>query len=127
MQGLRCRRSLRRGAKRATRAHATAFPCLRSADRKSLLLGTALASTLLVGTLLTTTPAAAVACIQPASPNPIIDAEATFITCVNTEPRTNAAGNAIDLTTTGSGSYLCRGAVRLYGGSRGPVARFSWA
>src|ERR671925_236296 len=80
MQRLR-RRSWRRGAKRAMRAHATAaLPRLRNADRKSLLLGTALASTLLVGALVTPTPAAAVACIQPASPNPIIDAEATFIT-----------------------------------------------
>ncbi len=76
------------------------------ADRKSLLLGTALASTLLLGSLLTPTPAHAVACIQPASPNPIIDTQATFITCVNTEPRTSAAANAIDLTTTGAGSYI---------------------
>jgi autotransporter family porin len=80
-------------------------PRLRCADRKSLLLGTALASTLLIGSLLAPTPAAAVACIQPASPNPIIDAQATFITCVNTEPRTNA-GNVIDLQTTGIGSYI---------------------
>jgi hypothetical protein len=43
---------------------------------------------------------------QPASPNPIIDTEATFVTCVNTEPRTNAANNAIDLSTIGIGSYI---------------------
>jgi hypothetical protein len=46
------------------------------ADRKSLLLGTALASTLILGSLLTPTPAAAVACIQPASPN---DNQATLV------------------------------------------------
>jgi hypothetical protein len=79
---------------------------LAGTDRRSLLFGTALVSTLVLGGILAPTPASAVACIQPASPNPIIDAEATFITCVNTEPRTNAAGNAIDLTTTGTGSYI---------------------
>jgi len=81
------------------------LPRLRNANRKALLLGIALASTLL-GSALTPTPAAAVACIQPASPNPINDTESTFITCVNTVPRTNAAGSAIYLHTTGTGSYI---------------------
>jgi len=56
--------------------------------------------------LIVPTPAAAVSCIQPASPSPISDTEATFITCVNTEPRINTAGDAIDLSTTGIGSYI---------------------
>jgi hypothetical protein len=90
-------------AKSQSRLILNQIPCT---NRKALLLGTALASTLVLISVLTPTPAAAVACIQPASPNPINDTEATFITCVNTEPRTNAAGNAIYLQTTGTGSYI---------------------
>jgi hypothetical protein len=37
--------------------------------------------------MLAPTPAAGTAYIQPASPNPINDPEATFIACVNTAPR----------------------------------------
>jgi autotransporter family porin len=84
-------------------------PRLRCADRKSLLLGTALASTLLISAVLTPTPASAVACIQPPSPNPINTntlADNQPIICVNTEPRTNPAGNAINLTTNGAGSFI---------------------
>src|SRR6266508_3339360 len=109
MHRSRHRREWRYGAARQARPAPSCpayTPRLRCADRKSLLLGTALASTLLIGTMLAPAPAAAVACIQPASPNPINDTEATFITCVNTEPRINAAGNAIQLTTTGTGSYI---------------------
>jgi hypothetical protein len=81
-----------------------------NADCKAVLLGTALASTLVLGSLLVApTPAGAVACIQPPSPNPIntntVGPDQPII-CVNTEPRTNPAGNAINLTTNGSRSYI---------------------
>jgi hypothetical protein len=75
-------------------------------DRKSLRLGTALASTLLIGSIVVApTPAAAVACLQPPSPSPIntntVGPDQAII-CVNTEPRTNPAGNVINLTTNGT-------------------------
>ena len=56
------------------------------ADRSSLLLSTALATTLIAGGLFAPTPASAVvACTQPASPLPINFSSATdAITCVNT-------------------------------------------
>jgi hypothetical protein len=80
------------------------------ADRKSLLLGTALASTLLIASLLTPTPAAAVPCDQnpPFAPDPIIDFNVPdALTCVNTADRNNdAVSNVILLTTTGVGSYV---------------------
>jgi hypothetical protein len=59
--------------------------------------------------VLTPTPASAVACIQPPLPNPINTntvGDNQPIICVNTEPRTNPAGNAINLTTDGTGSYI---------------------
>jgi hypothetical protein len=83
MQRLRHRRaSLRHGVKRgrSTRPNPSralsSLPRLRSADRKSLLLGTALASTPLLASLSVSTPAHAVACIQPASLN---DNQATLV------------------------------------------------
>src|SRR5262245_45649793 len=85
------------------------LPRIGHADRRSLLLGTALASTLLLGSLLAASPAVAVPCTQdpPFSPNPISDPNVpTNITCVNTDPRTNAAGDAIYLNTTGDGSFI---------------------
>jgi len=82
-------------------------------DRRTLLLGTALASTLLVGILLTPTPADAVFdCIvgpppAPASPGPIADTGINnSIVCINTEPRTNATGNAITLSTVNANHYI---------------------
>lgn len=68
-----------------------------------------LASTLLIGSIVVApTPAAAVACLQPPSPSPIntntVGPDQAII-CVNTEPRTNPAGNVINLTTNGTGSY----------------------
>ena len=70
------------------------LPCLTNADRRALLLGTALASTLLLATVTAPAPARAVPCVQPASPNPISDtAIAAPITCVNTVART---GDAVD-------------------------------
>jgi hypothetical protein len=65
------------------------LPWLRSADRRSLLTGTALASTLLLSSLLAPTPAAAIACTQPPSPAAINNFSTTDpIICINTEPRT---------------------------------------
>jgi len=68
---------------------------------------------LLVGNLLTLTPAhAAFDCIAgpppaPASPGPISDTGVDdSIVCVNTEPRTNAAGNAITLSTINANHYI---------------------
>jgi len=68
-----------------------------------------LASKLLIGSIVVApTPAAAVACLQPPSPSPIntntVGPDQAII-CVNTEPRTNPAGNVINLTTNGTGSY----------------------
>ena len=81
---------------------------LNKTDRSSLLVSTALASTLLVGSLFAPTPASAVvACTQPASPAPIsFSSNTDAIICVNTEPRTNAAGDAIDLSTNGAPHYI---------------------
>ena len=103
------------GRKRApTRATSrAAAPCRplpvasRKTDRASLLLTTALASTLLAACLLAPTPTSAVvACVQPASPLPILDSSATdAITCVNVDDRDGGAGDAI-LTTTVSNHYI---------------------
>ena len=71
-----------------------------SANRKSLLLGTALASTLVFSSLAGSTPALAVDCPQnpPFSPDPIIFSADASITCINTDIRTGAAF-AINLST----------------------------
>ena len=83
---------------------------LGSANRKALLLGTALASTLLIASLVTPTPAAAVVtCVGDVGtgPLPIAHNEMEPIHCVNTEARTNNPGPAIFLyTNTNSGSYI---------------------
>lgn len=80
----------------------------RLSGRKALLLSTALASTLVCGALLGARPAHAVTpCTQPATPAPINDAAvADDITCNNVDPRTNAAGDAIFLSTTGDGNTI---------------------
>ena len=78
-------------------------------DRKALLLGTALVSTLLLGTVAAPTPAHAIltCAADVGSGLPISQSSAVEpIICVNTEPRTNAAGNAIDLSTSGAGNYI---------------------
>src|SRR5665811_1632727 len=71
-------------------------------DRRSLLLGTALASTLLMGTLAAPTPAAALTCAVYVGTGPapisLLNTNDSII-CVNTEARANAAGNAIELGT----------------------------
>ncbi|HZJ12518.1 MAG TPA: hypothetical protein VFD26_07695 [Methyloceanibacter sp.] len=71
-------------------------------DRSSLLLGTALASTLLMGTLAAPTSAAALTCAAYVGTGPapisLLNTNDSII-CVNTEARANAAGNAIELET----------------------------
>jgi hypothetical protein len=75
-------------------------------DRKSLPLGTARLEAAHRQHSVAPTPAAAVACLQPPSPSPIntntVGPDQAII-CVNTEPRTNPAGNVINLTTNGTG------------------------
>ena len=95
---------------------------LTCATRKSLLLGTALASTLLIGILVAPTPAAAVVvtCVGDVGtgPAPILHSgagpgflgEVDSIRCMNTEAR-NAAGAldqyaAIELSTTGADHFI---------------------
>jgi hypothetical protein len=80
------------------------LPRLRLADRKSLLLGTALASTLLIVSLLAPPPAQAVTTCPPGSGQILINV-ADDIVCVNVDDRT-FAGSVIDLTTTGGNSYI---------------------
>jgi len=77
---------------------------LGSANRKALLLGTALASTLLLATVTAPAPAAGASCPQDPSPTPINFNTVVPITCINTEPRSNGA--AIRLTTTAVGSSI---------------------
>jgi hypothetical protein len=88
------------------------------ADRKSLLLGTALASTLLLGTLLAPTPAHAVDCFAAATPPPgasgpiiVFPPVNDSITCTNTADRFNnpalpQAGAVIRLLTTGDLHFI---------------------
>ena len=79
----------------------------RNAGRASLLAGTALVSTLLLTCLLGSNPAQAASCIQPLSPAPISDLNVNdTIICVNTEPRSNPAGNAIELSTIGNNHLI---------------------
>jgi hypothetical protein len=77
------------------------------ADRKTLLLGTALASTLLIGILTPQHPVAAAVFVcndAGTGPAPIYHHYGGDILCVNAEPRTGDAGfphpNAIDLSPT---------------------------
>src|SRR5680860_88061 len=81
------------------------FGCV---DRRALLLGTALVSTLLLVTV--TAPAhAAVDCIavSPASPLPIdVNDPGDDIVCVNTLPRNNNSGDAIFLSTDGDDEFI---------------------
>ena len=81
---------------------------LRHTDRRSLLLGTALASTLLIGTVVTPTPAdALVTCAADVGtgPTPIFRNVGDTIECVNTEARTGGS-YAISLRTTGGGHAI---------------------
>ena len=76
-------------------------------DHKSLLLTTALTTTLIFATTLGSTRAAAADCAQPASPAPINDTQTAPITpCFNAGICTNAAGDAIFLSTTGDDNFV---------------------
>jgi hypothetical protein len=84
-----------------------------AAPRKSLLLGTTLASALALGAALAPTPAHAVDCFAAATPPPgasgpiiVFPPVNDFITCTNTDDRFNnpalpQAGAVIRLSTTG--------------------------
>jgi len=74
------------------------------ADRKTLLLGTALASTLLVASLGAPAPAHAVTNCPPGSGQILINV-ADDIVCINNNDR-SFAGTVIDLTTTGADHSL---------------------
>ena len=82
---------------------------LHSADRKSLLLGTALASTLFLSSLLapTSSVAAPVTCTQP-RPDPIADtATVGPLICVNTDTRNGGgAYDAIHLTSSVTNYFI---------------------
>lgn len=74
--------------------------------RRSLLLGTALGSTLAA---LSASPSFAANCTQPASPSPItVNAAAPPISCTNTVARaaTVAGDNAIGIVTAGNGNIV---------------------
>jgi len=111
----RSRALARSGSHKAQPAHAATPPTglpviLRRADRKALLLGTALASTLLLSTVVAPAPAHAVDCLAASVPpagasGPITVSTNVPITCVNTVPR-NAAGNVIDLFTNTAGAEI---------------------
>jgi len=104
-------RSLARGKHQVSTGQATAQRSLSinfgRADRKSLLLGTALASTLLLATLTAPTPAQAAATCTvggadepiPAPTAPIVLDETQPIVCVNGDTRIAIGGHAIDLHT----------------------------
>ncbi|MEX1060793.1 MAG: hypothetical protein WED13_07200, partial [Methyloceanibacter sp.] len=104
-------RTLRRAklARPAQPRRSAVLPRLRVADRRVLLAGTALASTLLLAALLSPTPAAALTCAGDVGtgPAPIIHTAINdFIICVNTEARTNAAGYAIQLSTINADHFI---------------------
>jgi hypothetical protein len=112
------RRSRRRGVhpSYAKRGVATPPPSrtpailtrLTFADRKSLLLGTALASTLLLGSLLSPTRARAVVndCADP-GPDAVSISVSAPVICINSETRNEpAVAYAITITTNGSDNYI---------------------
>jgi hypothetical protein len=82
-------------------------PRIARAERKLLLLGTALASTLLLASLCAATPARALTnCLTGnPPPGPITVAVADDIICVNVDNRSNA-GAVINLSTTGGNNYI---------------------
>jgi autotransporter family porin len=85
---------------------------LKQADRASLLVSTALASTLVIGTLFAPTHALAqtTTCTggPGPGPTPILEATTAPIICVNTDDRTSngTSPDAINLSTTGNANYI---------------------
>ncbi|MBM3545058.1 MAG: autotransporter outer membrane beta-barrel domain-containing protein [Alphaproteobacteria bacterium] len=103
-------RSVRSGRRarpaRSAQQRPIPLPRLARADRKSLLLGTALASTLLLGTFSLPSPAVAIDCTQPAPPAPITEFNVNDgITCNNTADRNNGAVSDVILLTTDGVNY----------------------
>jgi autotransporter family porin len=97
----------RQAAKRSPRAHRARAHCLPHlprpirADRTSLLLGTALASTFLIGSLTAPTPASAINCTGFGPGVPIaINTAIDSINCLNFLPRAGLGVDAIALKTT---------------------------
>ena len=86
----------------------TPLPRLRFADRKSLLLGTALASTLFIGSALAPKPAHAVTnCLTGNPPPGAITTNVTdFIICINVDDRFNMGPAVIKLQATGGNHYI---------------------
>lgn len=115
-------------------ARPPAIPRLTSANRHALLLGTALASTLLIATVSVPTPAAAlVTCAGDVGTGPApIDRDGVNddIRCVNNEDRdgTIASPDAIRLTgssVAGQGGYIylnSQGVLTPYAGGKGIIA-----
>jgi Autotransporter beta-domain/Autochaperone Domain Type 1 len=83
---------------------------LRAPSRHALLLGTALASTLLLATLAAPTPAHAVVACPPGTfppPGPItLNPAGDSVNCVNVYDRNNAGDPVIDLLTIGAGQFI---------------------
>ena len=102
----------RKVLRRAVLRRSTVLTRLKQADRSSLLVTTALASTLIIGALLPPTHALAqtTTCTggPGPGPTPILEATAAPIICVNTDDRTSngTSPDAINLSTTGSGNYI---------------------
>ncbi len=102
----RLRRNVRRlCTKRAAPRKAGAVPSHRlNADRKALLLGTALVSSFIAGCLSAPSAALAVPCSLP-GPAPILESTTSPIVCVNTDTRIGGP-YAIDLETTNDGNFI---------------------
>jgi Autotransporter beta-domain/Autochaperone Domain Type 1 len=83
---------------------------LRAPSRHALLLGTALASTLLLATLAAPTQAHAVVACPPGAfppPGPItLNPAGDSVNCVNVYDRNNAGDPVIDLLTIGAGQFI---------------------
>jgi autotransporter family porin len=105
-------RALRRARLAAQRKSQPRVSPLRlaCANRKSLLTGTALASTLILASLLVPAPARADVTCPPGTfppPGPIaIINPGDDISCVNVYDRTNGAGSVIDLRTNGANEFV---------------------
>jgi hypothetical protein len=76
------------------------------ADRKSLLLGTALTSTLILAVLVPRSPARALSCPQPPGGPIALSSTTEPITCVNAFNIYNAPDTAISLRTNGTGLFI---------------------
>jgi len=108
---IRSARAARRAelARRINPLPQTTLPRLRCADRRSLLAGTALASTLLLSSLLAPTPAYALTNCLTGNPPPgrIAVTVADDIICINVDNRFNNVGTkVIDLTANGGNHYI---------------------